>query len=161
VRVTGLIIPRTGWYLTLGLVFGMLAFVRSNAYRRRTGNCPWHIHPLVWGLLSVFAAFLVTLLSIVFVAIFGTLLSIFAWSPRFQPGREPGTTDDCEYPGVPRHSPVSEIGPMVGSAPTAPPVVALRAWLADPTGRNELRYFDGSGWTEHVANAGVISVDRS
>ncbi len=160
-RVTGLIIPRTGWYLTLGLVFGMLAFVRSNAYRRRTGNSPWHIHPLVWGLISVFAAFLVTLLSIVFVAICGTLLSIFAWSPRFQPGRGPGTADDSGHRVVPAHSPVSKIGPTAGSAPTSPPVVALRAWLADPTGRNELRYFDGSGWTEHVANAGVISVDRS
>jgi hypothetical protein len=40
-------------------------------------------------------------------------------------------------------------------------VTALRAWLADPTGRHELRYFDGSGWIEHVADAGVISVDRS
>src|ERR1035441_9041054 len=92
VRVTGLIIPRTGWYLTLGLVFGMLAFMRTNAYRRRTGSSPWHIHPLVWGLVSVFVAFLVTLLSIVFVAIFGTVLSIFAWAPRSQPSREPGAT---------------------------------------------------------------------
>jgi hypothetical protein len=150
VRVTGLIIPRTGWYLTLGLVFGMLAFMRTNAYRRRTGSSPWHIHPLVWGLVSVFVAFLVTLLSIVFVAIFGTVLSIFAWAPRSQPSREPGATASL----------VSGIGPMAGAQP-APPLTALRAWLADPTGRHELRYFDGSGWTEHVADAGVISVDRS
>ena len=88
-RVTGLIIPRTGWYLTLGIVFGMLAFVRSNAYRRRTGTSPWHIHPLVWGIVSVFVTFLVTLMSIVFVAIFGTLLSIFAWSPRSAAGTAP------------------------------------------------------------------------
>ena len=44
------------------------------------------------------------------------------------------------------------------SLPHAAP--ALTAWLPDPTGRNELRYFDGSGWTEHVANAGVISEDQ-
>ena len=81
--------PRAGWYVTLGLVFGMLAFMRSNAYRRRTGNSPWHIHPLVWGIVSVFVTFLVTLLSIVFVAIFGTVLSIYAWSPRSQPVRQP------------------------------------------------------------------------
>ncbi len=146
--------PRTGWYLTLGLVFGMMAFMRSNAYRRRTGSCPWHIHPLVWGLISVFLAFLVTLLSIVFVAIFGTLLSIFAWSPRFQPGGHgPNVAEGSGYEDVP--------GPTAGFVPPAPPTSALRAWLPDPTGRNELRYFDGSGWTEHVANTGVISVDRS
>ena len=154
-RVTGLIIPRTGWYLILGIVFGMLAFVRSNAYRRRTGTSPWHIHPLVWGIVSVFVTFLVTLLSIVFVAIFGTLLSIFAWSPRFQPGRAEAGRDGTEYREV--------NGPALGDAgvpgASAPSASALRAWLTDPTGRNELRYFDGSGWTEHVANAGTISAD--
>ena len=80
-RVTGLVLVRASLYLSLGLVFGMLAFMRSNAYKRRTGNSPWHIHPLVWGGVSVFVAFLVTLLSIAFVAVFGTLLSIVAWSP--------------------------------------------------------------------------------
>jgi len=116
----------------LGLVFGMLAFMRTNAYRAPHGQQPWHIHPLVWGLVSVFVAFLVTLLSIVFVAIFGTVLSIFAWAPRSQPSREPGATASL----------VSGIGPMAGAQP-APPLTALRAWLADPTGRHELRYFDG------------------
>jgi hypothetical protein len=32
-------------------------------------------------------------------------------------------------------------------------------WVADPTGRYELRYFDGEGWTEHVATAGVVGID--
>ena len=159
--MTSLILPRTGWYVTLGLVFGMLAFMRTNAYRRRTGASPWHIHPLVWGIVSVFVTFLVTLMSIVFVAIFGTLLSIVAWSPRSQASHESSTTEDPEYPGVPGHSPASQTGPTAGSAQPVPLATALRAWLPDPTGRHELRYFDGSGWTEHVANAGVISVDRS
>jgi hypothetical protein len=159
VRVTGLIIPRTGWYLILGIVFGMLAFVRSNAYRRRTGTSPWHIHPLVWGIVSVFVTFLVTLMSIVFVAIFGTLLSIFAWSPRFQPGRAAPGRDGAEYREPNGLSPVGDTGVPGASEPSASPASVLRAWLTDPTGRNELRYFDGSGWTEHVANAGTISVD--
>ncbi len=30
-------------------------------------------------------------------------------------------------------------------------------WHPDPTGRHELRYFDGSQWTEHVVDAGVQS----
>jgi hypothetical protein len=154
--MTGLIIPRTGWYLTLGLVFGMLAFMRSNAYRRRTGSSPWHIHPLVWGIVSVFVTFLVTLLSIVFVAIFGTILSFLAWSPRGQSSRE-ANMGESEFRDTPAPSPVVGVGP----AQPAPPVTVLRAWLADPTGRHELRYFDGTGWTEHVADAGVISADAS
>jgi Protein of unknown function (DUF2510) len=34
-------------------------------------------------------------------------------------------------------------------------------WATDPTGRHEYRYWNGSGWTEHVANDGVQDVDPS
>lgn len=43
--------------------------------------------------------------------------------------------------------------------PTAPTPLAPAAWLADPTGRHELRYWNGSTWTVHVADAGVQSED--
>jgi hypothetical protein len=33
-------------------------------------------------------------------------------------------------------------------------------WATDPTGRHEYRYWDGSAWTEHVANAGRLGTDR-
>jgi uncharacterized protein YxjI len=32
-------------------------------------------------------------------------------------------------------------------------------WYPDPSGRHELRYFDGSAWTEHVSDHGRQSVD--
>jgi len=32
-------------------------------------------------------------------------------------------------------------------------------WLPDPTGRHDHRYWDGSRWTEHVADAGVAATD--
>ena len=32
-------------------------------------------------------------------------------------------------------------------------------WYADPSGRNELRYWDGSGWTDHVFDNGKQSID--
>jgi hypothetical protein len=32
-------------------------------------------------------------------------------------------------------------------------------WHADPTGRHQLRYWDGSAWTAHVADDGVTSSD--
>ena len=42
-------------------------------------------------------------------------------------------------------------------APQSPP--APRSWLPDPSGRHELRYWDGTKFTEHVADAGKISTD--
>jgi hypothetical protein len=33
------------------------------------------------------------------------------------------------------------------------------AWYADPSGRYELRYWDGGEWTEHVARNGQQFVD--
>ncbi len=35
----------------------------------------------------------------------------------------------------------------------------VAGWQADPFGRHELRYHDGSKWTEHVSDAGATSVD--
>jgi hypothetical protein len=42
-------------------------------------------------------------------------------------------------------------------APAAPAVPA--GWYADPAGRFELRYWDGSTWTEHVSRAGQQYTD--
>ena len=36
---------------------------------------------------------------------------------------------------------------------------APAAWYADPSGRYEMRYWDGSEWTEHVARGGQQFVD--
>ena len=40
------------------------------------------------------------------------------------------------------------------TAATPPPPPTPRAWLADPGGRHELRYWDGTKFTEHVADGG-------
>ena len=36
---------------------------------------------------------------------------------------------------------------------------APAAWLQDPLGRHQYRYWDGAAWTEHVADAGQQGVD--
>ena len=41
------------------------------------------------------------------------------------------------------------------SGPTIPPA----AWHADPTGRHELRYWDGTSWTAHVSDRGQVGSD--
>lgn len=43
--------------------------------------------------------------------------------------------------------------------PPPPPPVSPPAWAADPHGRHELRYWDGTAWTDHVSNSGVQSTD--
>jgi hypothetical protein len=34
-------------------------------------------------------------------------------------------------------------------------------WYPDPRGVHELRYWDGSAWTSHVSNQGMVSKDES
>jgi hypothetical protein len=47
----------------------------------------------------------------------------------------------------------------VAQAPVAQAPVAPANWHPDPTGRFELRYFDGTAWTEHVVRGGQQSID--
>jgi hypothetical protein len=42
-------------------------------------------------------------------------------------------------------------------APTTPAVPA--GWYTDPSGRYELRYWDGTAWTEHVSRSGQQYTD--
>lgn len=61
-------------------------------------------------------------------------------------------------------APGGQVPPAPVPAPAAPAALALPAdrlpaWQRDPSGRFELRYFDGSRWTEHVAKAGAQAVD--
>jgi len=37
--------------------------------------------------------------------------------------------------------------------------MAEASWLADPTGVHELRYWNGSSWTEHVSDQGTTRQD--
>lgn len=47
-------------------------------------------------------------------------------------------------------------GPNSEGLPAAGPPAH---WAADPTGRHAHRYWDGSEWTDHVADAGVPTID--
>ena len=41
-----------------------------------------------------------------------------------------------------------------------PPPPSVRPdWYPDPSGRFDVRYHDGSRWTEHVARAGIAATD--
>jgi hypothetical protein len=46
------------------------------------------------------------------------------------------------------------------AASSAAPESSVPAgWYADPSGRYELRYWDGNAWTEHVSRAGQQFTD--
>ncbi|WP_395725886.1 DUF2510 domain-containing protein [Nakamurella sp.] len=50
-----------------------------------------------------------------------------------------------------------------GSVPAAPAAMPIRVpsgWHADPAGRHEVRYWDGTAWTPHVADRGVAGQDQ-
>ena len=44
-------------------------------------------------------------------------------------------------------------------AMTSPPAPTPADWYPDPTGRHQLRYWDGQVWTDHVSSHGRPSVD--
>src|SRR5262249_3936340 len=56
---------------------------------------------------------------------------------------------------------VTTLAPPEGSRhPKPPPPPTPAQWAPDPHGRHELRYWDGTQWTEHVATRGVQSTDQ-
>ena len=65
----------------------------------------------------------------------------------------PGT----KFPGL--GAPGAAGGAFAPVPPPPDPPPAPRSWLPDPSGRHELRYWDGNKFTEHVADAGKISTD--
>lgn len=63
----------------------------------------------------------------------------------------PGTTDTTETAAATEDDTASEAAPADSGVPAG--------WYADPSGRYELRYWDGSAWTEHVSRAGQQYTD--
>ena len=53
--------------------------------------------------------------------------------------------------------PHARVGPIAAVSPSE--VVAPPAWHPDPTGRHQLRYWDGRTWSEHVSDDGVAGAD--
>ena len=71
------------------------------------------------------------------------------------------TTFDGRYCAFLRraaHQPSTQPTSSASTNATANPKVPA-AWYADPSGRYELRYWDGNEWTEHVARGGQQFVD--
>jgi Protein of unknown function (DUF2510) len=65
----------------------------------------------------------------------------------------------------PEPTPVPEPEPVAAAAPAAPAAAAASVpttpagWYPDPSGRYEMRYWDGDKWTEHVSRQGQTYTD--
>jgi len=70
---------------------------------------------------------------------------------------EPGPTELSAPPSMP----LAPAPPVAPAAPAPPPVAPTNpaGWFPDPSGGHEHRYWDGTRWTEHVADAGVSAID--
>jgi Protein of unknown function (DUF2510) len=56
-------------------------------------------------------------------------------------------------------APAATVTPPVAAASVAPASTTPAGWYPDPSGRFEMRYWDGNGWTEHVARQGQQYTD--
>jgi hypothetical protein len=56
-------------------------------------------------------------------------------------------------------TPLPAAGADHASAPIAPPADTRPGWYSDPAQRGEVRWWDGSRWTNHVASQGVTRHD--
>lgn len=89
--------------------------------------------------------------------------------------RHAGSVSVAPYPGMKANAPSPLGGPLADTAPTssashAPAPTAGNTssttpnipanWYPDPSKRYELRYWNGSAWTAHVATGGVQSTDE-
>ena len=71
------------------------------------------------------------------------------------------TALDGRYCAFLRRAVSSSASPQtqVTASPSSSNPKVPAAWYADPSGRYELRYWDGNEWTEHVARGGQQFVD--
>jgi hypothetical protein len=71
-----------------------------------------------------------------------------------QPASTPSATTPAAANPAVAATPTAAANPAAAAAPAVP-----AGWYADPAGRFELRYWDGTTWTEHVSRAGQQFTD--
>src|SRR5664280_501443 len=165
-------------YLVFGLFIGMMNYRSTERFRRITGKSPWGIHPLVWGLTSVFVSLFVTLLAFIAMSTGQKRRMRQGQGSAFggggaqgpsggYPGGYPGGGVGGGVGGYPGRYPGRELPlpqptehPSIAATQTAPPALsAPPSWQPDPSGRFDFRYWDGDEWTEFVSKGGVTGDD--
>jgi hypothetical protein len=122
-------------FVVVTILFAALAYVRTAAFRRRSGRNPWGIHPNLWLVIGFF------------LGIIGACLAYLAClttrpSPNFDPPHPPGHN---------YASGVAMWSPTQPPQPAGPPA----GWYPDPSGRHHYRFFTGHDWTDDVVDDGT------
>jgi hypothetical protein len=169
--------------LVLSVLSAVFGYVASERYKRVRGVTPWKVPSGAWAVIL----FVFTIFGLVVYLVAWLSTKARSESPEWhagepRPGYEPqnfqvrppeGWNGPAPGPWSPKAAQGWAPPPVVSGAPAAgepqapppllPPVAVPapppRSWLTDPSGRHELRYWDGTKFTEHVADAGKISVD--
>jgi Protein of unknown function (DUF2510) len=79
--------------------------------------------------------------------------------PASTPVAEPAVEPVAAEPVAAVAEPVAAVAEPVAQPAQQQTAVAPAGWYADPSGRYELRYWDGTQWTEHVSRAGQQFTD--
>ena len=159
---------------SLMLTFVLATFLASIGYRISVrhqmvhGVTPWRIPSVVWAILCGVFTFFGLILE---------LVAEYTTRPQTRPSPMPGGAQQAPAQFAYRSSapagtdadtlPPIEIapGPGVFAPSFAPPPddgsghPALFGWYPDVTGRHQLRYWDGRGWTGYVADQGTRATD--
>jgi hypothetical protein len=146
-------------------VFALLGYRISVRHRMTRGVTPWRLPSIFWAILcAVFQPFGIIL----------ELVAEFTTRPQPRPSPTPGGSGPSgrEFAfGGSRATAAETLAPIEIAAGPAPygPVLPppsdgsgrppLFGWYRDVTERHALRYWDGRGWTEHVADDGKASTD--
>jgi Protein of unknown function (DUF2510) len=81
-----------------------------------------------------------------------------ATEPEAPPTPEP-VASEPEPPLVHEPEPVAAAAPAAPAAAAASVPTTPAGWYPDPSGRYEMRYWDGDKWTEHVSRQGQTYTD--
>lgn len=84
-----------------------------------------------------------------------------SWLPARNAALGAAPPDSTEVPTSAHDATQRDVTPTAPTAPPVPPRSALPppGWHPDPSGRHWWRWWDGRGWTDHVADGGAPYVD--
>jgi hypothetical protein len=157
-----LFIRSSPMYLAFGVFIGVLNYRNTEQFRRSTGKSPWGVHPVVWGVASVFISLFVTLLALVAMHT-SRAGGVSRGGGIAQRGMRPPFGDrvpDAPTALGPGGYPDADLAGDGASTVVAPPVAsAPPSWQPDPSGRFDFRYWGGDEWTEFVSKDGEQGTD--
>jgi len=130
-----------GPQLGLMLLFGVAGVHHARHLEKKYGRRAWDMPSWAWGLIAGFSLLL------------GAILLYVAEKPLKRQAALSYATQPSAY----LRTPVAE--PAMAAATPAVATSVSAAWHPDPSGRHQLRWWDGERWTATVHNDGITSTE--